>query len=165
MFQKNDVVRYGSLGIFHIQDIITKKMPDGTEKLCYVLHTQQTLETRIVTPVDNSKLRRVFNEGELQALIANMPKIEYEWIKDKKQREEFYQKALHSGDCMALIQVIKSIYLVKEEKEKKGKSISYTDLSVFQEAQRQLWEEVAYSAHIAIEDADAYIRNHIPSTL
>ena len=158
MFEIHDYVRYGSFGLFQIVDKIQKTIKNGVVKDCYVLYGVQQVKTRIETPVDNPGLRKVLSMEDIDSLITKMPDIETNWITDKKKREEEFRNALRCGDCIALVRVMKTIYAVKEEKARNRKQLSYTDHSIFEQAQQQLLEEIAFGAQISVEEADDYIR-------
>ena len=130
-------------------------------KDCYVLYGVQQVKTRIETPVDNPGLRKVLSMEDIDSLITKMPDIETNWITDKKKREEEFRNALRCGDCIALVRVMKTIYAVKEEKARNRKQLSYTDHSIFEQAQQQLLEEIAFGAQISVEEADDYIRKKL----
>lgn len=161
MFKLYDYVRYGSFGLFKVVGIIQKTLKNGTVKDCYVLEGVQQVETRIETPVDNPSLRKALTMKDIEQLITKMPDIEPKWITDKKKREEDFRQALRCGDCVALVRVMKTIYALKEEKMKSGKHLSYTDNSIFEQAQQQLLEEIAFGAKVSLEEADAYIRDRL----
>lgn len=161
MFEVHDYVRYGSFGLFQIVAVIQKTLKNGTVKDCYVLHGVQQIKTRIETPVDNPGLRKALSIQDIDSLITKMPDIETNRITDKKRREEEFRNALRCGDCVALIRVMKTIYAVREERSRNGKHLSYTDHSIFEQAQQQLLEEIAFGAHVSVEEADQYIRNKL----
>ena len=105
--------------------------------------------------------RKVLSMEDIDSLITKMPDIETNWIMDKKKREEEFRNALRCGDCIALVRVMKTIYAVKEEKARNRKQLSYTDHSIFEQAQQQLLEEIAFGAQISVEEADDYIRKKL----
>lgn len=161
MFEMHEYVRYGSYGLFQIVGVKRKTLNNGTVKDCYVLHGVQQMKTRIETPIDNPGLRKALNRRDIDRLIMMMPAIETNWITDKKKREEEFRNALRCGDCVALVRVMKTIYNLQEEKARHGKHVSYTDHAIFEQAQQQLLEEIAFGAHIRIEEADLYIRKKL----
>lgn len=161
MFEMHEYVRYGSYGLFQIVGVKQKTLNNGTVKDCYVLHGVQQMKTRIETPIDNPRLRKALNRRDIDRLIMTMPAIETNWITDKKKREEEFRNALRCGDCVALVRVMKTIYTLQEEKARHGKHVSYTDHAIFEQAQQQLLEEIAFGAHIRIEEADLYIRKKL----
>lgn len=161
MFEIHEYVRYGSFGLFQIVGVKQKTLSNGTVKDCYVLHGIQQMKTRIETPVDNPVLRKALNRRDIDRLITTMPTIETNWITDKKKREEEFCNAIRCGDCVALVRVMKAIYTLQEEKARNGKHVSYTDHAIFEQARQQLLEEIAFGAHISIEEADLYIRKKL----
>lgn len=161
MFEIHDYVRYGSFGLFQIVGKIQKTIKNGVVKDYYVLYGVQQIKTRIETPVENPGLRKVLSMKDIDSLITKMPDIEPDWIMDKKKREEEFHTALRSGDCIALVRIMKTMYAVKEEKARSRKQLSYTDHSMLAQAQQQLLEEIAFSAHMSIEEADSYIRSKL----
>ena len=100
--------------------------------------------SKIYSPVDNPKtlMRNVLTKDAAEKLIDEVDEIETLWIKDEKQREAAYKKAIYSADCRCLLQIIKTIYLRKEERVKSGKKITATDERYFKLAEDRLYQEL-----------------------
>ena len=88
MFKEKDYVRYGSRGIFQVEQIIKKELKPRHPETCYVLSSVYGIHTQIVTPASNPQLRRVMNREEIDRMIDEMPLLESDWIDDKRKREE-----------------------------------------------------------------------------
>ena len=58
MFKEKDYVRYGSRGIFQVEQIIKKELKPRHPETCYVLSSVYGIHTQIVTPASNPQLRR-----------------------------------------------------------------------------------------------------------
>jgi len=161
MYQIQTYVRYGRNGVFQIKDIVTKKLSAKERKQYYVLEGVSLVETRIVTPIDNPKLRAILTLDEIDELIAKMPQIPTKWIEDRRLRNEAFQAMIASNDAEKLVQVIKSIYLKKQEKEQMKKALSDEDMATLLSAEEILWEEIALSAGIAKDQVKPYILDKV----
>ena len=76
MFKEKDYVRYGSRGIFQVEQIIKKELKPRHPETCYVLSSVYGIHTQIVTPASNPQLRRVMNREEIDRMIDEMPLLE-----------------------------------------------------------------------------------------
>lgn len=159
MFEKEIFVRYGTHGVFQIKDILTKK--EGKQrKQYYVMEAVYGVSTRITTPVENANIREILSEEAIHDLMAQMPTIEIKWNDDKRMRYEMFREMLTSNDPFSLVQVIKSIYAKREEKEAQKKAISDDDLAVFHHAEDILAEEICLRLQIEKEEVSDYILQH-----
>lgn len=161
MYQIDTYVRYGANGVFRIQEIITKKCSPRERKRYYVLEGLFGVETKITTPIDNPNLRAILSPTEVTTLIAEMPTLSSMWIEDKRARGEAFKAMIASNDAASLVQVIKTIYLKKIEKEKEKKMLSDEDLNTMKEAEELLCEEISLTTGMEKDQVIPYILNHI----
>lgn len=164
MFETKDYVRYGSKGIFQIEDIVRKKDRSGKLKDWYVLHNNQSdVETSVLTLADNDTIRKIMTEKEVKKLIEQIPEIPSAWIEDKSKRFLQFQDMLNSGSMYQLIQLLKTVYEAKEIKDLAGKQISERDKDFYKSAELLLSEEISVCLHMKKEDVPEYIRKCISS--
>ena len=90
MFQINDVIRYGTQGVYRITDI-TKKSVGGTKKDYFVLTPVNEKNPTIFAPVDNAatkqKMRRLLTKEEILRLIDSMPQEDALWVENENERK------------------------------------------------------------------------------
>ena len=74
----------------------------SSEKLCYKLTPRFVKGSTIYAPVENEKtvIRSVMSREEAQAVLNRVKQLETLWVKDEKEREASYRRALLSGNSM-----------------------------------------------------------------
>lgn len=156
MFQVNDVIIYGNQGVCEIIDIEEKTI-NGTKKEYYVLKPIQYQGSTIYAPTNNEiirkKMRRLLTVNEINALIDSMPDEKTVWIDNVNERKECYKNLLASGNHSAMIQMIKTIYAQKKEREAAGKRLHVMDEHFFKDAEQILYNEFQYVLNLSGKDA------------
>ena len=107
MYQKGDYVVYGTKGVCLVEDVMAIDWGSdciSSEKLCYKLSPRFVKGSTIYAPVENEKtvIRSVMSGEEAQALLNRAGGLETLWIKDEKEREMSYRRALLSGSSTEL---------------------------------------------------------------
>ena len=147
MFKVSDVIIYGTQGVCRIADIEEKNV-SGVCKKYYVLKPISDSGATIFAPTDNAqvlkKMRRLLTKEEIHSLIDGMPEEAAAWIVNDNERKEYYKNILAGGDHLKLIQMIKSIYAHKKEREAEGKRLHMTDERFFKDAEQILYNEFQY---------------------
>lgn len=155
MFQVNDTIMYGTQGICKIVEIAEKDFM-GTKKAYYVLKPLNDSAATLFAPVNNEKIegkmRRVLTEEEIYKLIEAMPQEEINWIANENERKEEYKRIIAGGNHVELIQMIKALYLHKQEREADGKHLYLSDERFFKEAERILYDEFQYVLNVQREE-------------
>ena len=123
MYQKGDYVVYGTKGVCLVEDVMAIDWGAdciSSEKLCYKLSPRFVKGSTIYAPVENEKtvIRSVMSGEEAQALLNRAGGLETLWIKDEKEREMSYRRALLSGSSTEWSRIIKTLYLRKRERQK-----------------------------------------------
>ena len=153
MFEIGEYIIYGNYGVCQVENIGKLDIRgENRDRLYYWIRPVYGQGSKIYCPVDNKKIvmRRVLTKEEADILLKEVDEIETLWIVDEKQRETVYKKAMYSGDCRKLLQIIKTIYLRKEERVKQGKKITGTDERYFKLAEERLYQELCVP--LGIED-------------
>lgn len=158
----NEYVRYGSNGIFRIEDIRKRTNQDGVIEDWYILSShKEGVDTSVMTPVSNAAIRPVLTREEIIRLIKEMPCIPSIWSDDKRERCAHFKAILNSNNVYELIQMIRSIYLMRKKKESEGKRLSDQDKGMFMDAENLLFEEISISYDINKEDVADFIMEHV----
>jgi len=165
MFQVNDVIIYGSQGVCEIIGI-EEKTVSGTKKEYYVLKPMQSQCSTIYAPTNNElirkKMRRLLTVDEINILIDSMPEEKTAWIDNVNERREYCKNLLAAGNHQALIQMIKTIYAHKKEREAAGKRLHVMDEHFFKEAEQILYNEFQYVLKLnSKDDLMKYILNRL----
>ena len=161
MFQINDVINYGSQGVCQITGIEEKSI-SGVKREYFVLSPIKDQAATIYVPTDNEvvlkKMRRLLTVSEINTLIDSMPDEKTVWIENVNERRECYKNLLAGGHHAALIQMIKTIYTHKKEREADGKRLHVMDEHFFKDAEQILYNEFQYVLKVnSKEDLMNYI--------
>ncbi|MGN0484245.1 MAG: CarD family transcriptional regulator [Lachnospiraceae bacterium] len=159
MFEKGDLVIYGTKGVCRIEDI---RVPDieGVDRLYYFLQPVYDARDMIFTPVDSDKvkMRKTLDKEQAEQFIDE--------LKEKKTSEEFterinagdYNEVMRSGNCMSWAHLINNLYKRKKGCAIRGKKMKYTDTKVLKEAERLLYGELAAALDQSYEDTFKELR-------
>ena len=155
MFQINDVIIYGSQGVCEIIGIEEKTI-GGAKNNYFVLKPINDQGSTIYAPTDNAlvlkKMRKLLTVGEINALIDSMPAEKTLWIDNVNERKECYKNLLADGDHAALIQMIKTLYAHKKQRESEGKRLHVMDEHFFKDAEQILYNEFQYVLQLSGKD-------------
>ena len=167
MFSKGEYVIYGNAGVCEIIDISTLDMHGAPkDKLYYILKPVNQNESKVFTPVDNTKVvnRKLISKEDIEALIGDIPNIQELLVKDEKLREQTYKDCIRSCQCRNLLSLIKTIYYRKEERQHQGKKLSAMDEKYFKLAQDNLNIEFSISLKLPLDEMEDYIINKVQSS-
>ena len=155
MFQVNDVIIYGSQGVFRITGT-EEKLLSGKKKTYFVLKPVDDKGATIFVPTDNAlalnKMRRLLTKDEIHKLMDSMRSDNAVWVSNENERKERYKSILATGDHMELIKMIKAIYAHKKEREAEGKRLHMSDERFFKDAEQILYNEFQYVLDLADKD-------------
>lgn len=165
MFQTNDYVVYGNLGVCRVKDIVTRKF-EGLDAahLYYVLEPLYQGGVLYV-PADNPKifLRPVITADEANRLIDAIPTVQSEAFHSRSAQElsAHYEEALRSHKCEDLIGLTMSIYNKKEHLARQNKKFGRVDEHFMKRAEDSLYGELAVALSIPRDEVQSYISDRI----
>ena len=148
MYKKGDYVVKANTGICLVIDIIMKRISElSPEKEYYVLAPLNDERSRLFVPTasDSSNMRNALNEDEAWSLIRSIPDIEVKWIESDRMREREYKEVMKSNDPVALVSIIKNLYIRNREREERGKKVTAVDDRYFKLAESTLYSELAHA--------------------
>ena len=155
MFDVGDTVLYGNQGVCRITARDEKKIA-GTVITYYVLKPVCDENSTVYVPSSNtellSKMRAVLSEKEIYELIEELPDKETIWIDDENERKQKYQAIIDEGDRKKLVQLIKTLRITKEEKQKSKKKFHQSDEMILKQAEKLLYSEFALVLNIAPDE-------------
>lgn len=160
MYNIGDIIIYGEHGICRVAEMGPLKLGGGQERLYYTLRPYYQPELVIYAPVDNDRVvvRPPLTREQAEQLVSELPQVPALEIPDEKSREALYGQIQHSCDCRALAGMIKTLYLRRSQREKKGKRATSVDDRYFREAEEQLYGEMAFALGMEREKTPDYIR-------
>ncbi len=160
MFEKGEYIVYGMTGVCRVSDITEMNM-DGlsTSKLYYVLEPASVNGSRIITPVEGNKnvMRRVMTSEEAYDLIDGIREIDSLSVRDDKQRENCYKEALKTCDCREWVGVLKTLYLRRRDRLRRGKRMTEVDERYLKKTKENLFGELSIPLGMPAEEVEKYI--------
>ena len=159
MYQKGDYVVYGTKGICLIEDVMMLDWGAdciSSEKLCYKLTPRFVKGSTIYAPVENEKtvIRSVMSGEEAETVLNRVRQLETLWVKDEKEREASYRRALLSGNSMEWSRIFKTLYLRKRERQKTGKRMTCIDERYLHIAESILFGEMSLPLKLTVKEVE-----------
>ena len=162
MFEKDQLIMCGGHGVCRVVSI-TDNPVDRRDKVrkYYVLEPLFEKASTIYTPVDNDKviMRRVMTKEEAEELTKRVTEIDTVWSQEETNREQMYKEALRTYDCRSLVQVIKTLYIRKQNRIQEGKKVLSSDEQYLRKAEELLYSEMSVALSIPREEVETYIKD------
>lgn len=152
MFQIGDVVMYGIHGVCRVADVETRTV-DRKKVEYLVLEPQGQAGSRYLVPSGNpnamAKLRPMLSLEELEELLLSEDVRQDGWIADENQRKQCYRELISSGDRVALLRMVRTLYRHKQEQTAAGRKFHLCDENFLRDAQRLI--DTEFSVILGIE--------------
>lgn len=164
MFEIGELIMCGGHGVCRVVNITDNPIDKLDKKRkYYILEPVFEKGSTIYTPVDNDKIimRKIMDEKGAKQLIGKIPEIETVWIKEEKTREQMYKEAIRTYDCQSLVQIIKTLYLRKQDRVQQGKKVLTSDEHYLKKAEELLYSEMSLALSIPKENVEEYIAEEI----
>ena len=164
MYEKNDVVVYGTEGICTIIDIAELKF--GGEKSEYYILTPVTkAENTVYVPKNNekvlSRMRKIITKKEAEQLIDSIPVDPMDWIPNDRERQSVFKNILLCGMPEDVMTMISSLYVRQSEQLAAGKKLHASDERILRDAERMLYNEISYALGTTSSDVLSMIMKKI----
>ncbi|WP_455714980.1 CarD family transcriptional regulator [Anaerosporobacter sp.] len=160
MFEVGTYLVYGLNGVCKVEKVGPMESSSNiNEKLYYTLAPVYVSGSRIITPVENNKvkMRPIITRAKVMELINYMKQCEPLWIQDDREREEIYKNAIKENNSIDLIRMIKALYLRKQSRLAEGKKATASDEKYFKLAEDSLYGEFAIVLDMDKKDVVDYI--------
>ncbi len=164
MFQKGEYVIYSNNGICLVQDITTLNLSGvDNSREYYLLKPVFSSNSTVYVPVDSAKtsLRLAISKEEADDLIKSIPDIPLIPLTDEKTLEKTYKEYMRSNNCKSWVQLIKTIYLRKENRILKGHKVTALDSRYFNLAETSLYGELSVALGKPRDEVKSYIASCI----
>lgn len=155
MFNVNDYVMYGNIGICKIEEI--SKLDFGKEGIYYTLQPVYADNSKIYVAVDNTKvnMRSAISKEEAVDIINGKKRCEEPvWVPNNKAREAMYKNLLKTGNCLQWYEMTKELTNKKREKQEEGKNLLQADESAFVAVKKLLYGELAVVLDLTIDEVN-----------
>ena len=164
MYQLDDLVMYGVHGVCRIVDRVERTV-DRKRAEYLVLVPQGQPGSQYLVPVGNpnamAKLRPVIAKAELEALLRSDTIRVDVWTDEENARKRQYRELVNSGDHAALLQMLHTLYLHKQQQEAQGRKFHQCDENFLRDAQRLIGSEFALVLGIEPGQVNQYIMDRM----
>ena len=135
------VVMHKSLGLCKVLEV-TKR----DDIPYYKLQTISPPCSKLFVPAknDNDTCRNIMNKEDVEELFEYMKTMDPDTTLQNKQKKEMFTKMLHSNDPKQLAYLTRTLYLYREEKRNKKQILGVEDTHIYEQAAKQLHEEIGY---------------------
>ena len=164
MFDINDNIVYGDVGVCCIEDIVSgDKIGMDINKKYYKLHSYGENETIYTVTDTDVFMRKIMTKEEITELIHKIPTLKTIWTSSKnvKIKSDYYRKFLKNCDSENMLILIKSIYEKNLERRSKGKKEGSIENIFFKEAQDKLHTEIAVAFGVDVNEVPKIIDDEL----
>lgn len=160
MFQIGDVVMYGVHGVCRVADVEIRTV--DRKRLEYlVLEPQGQNGSRYYVPSGNpnamAKLRPMLDRQELEELLLSDSVRQDSWIAEENLRKQHYRELINSGDRVALLRMVRTLYHHKQEQAAAGRKFHLCDENFLRDAQRLIEMEFSVVLQIHPSQVKDYV--------
>ena len=164
MFEIGNLVMYGIHGVCKIVDKELRTI-DRKKMEYLVLEPVNQNSSRFYVPSGNpnamAKLRRLMTRQELEALLVSGDIRQPCWIEDENLRKQHYRDLVSTGDRVALLQMLYTLYRHRESQLSSGRKFHLCDENFLRDAQRLI--ETEFAAVLGIPAAQ--VRDYVMDKL
>lgn len=162
MYQCGQQFVYGIHGVCRIVDIETKVV--NKKKIeYYVLEPAIQPGARFYVPIHNeaavSKLCPIMTEEELKELLNVDVACQDVWIANENERKNHYRTLINSGDRLALLRMVFTLYKHKQEQAANGRKFHQADENFLRDAKKLLDSEISVILDMEQKEVEEYIQN------
>ncbi len=146
MFEVNDKVVYGVVGVCEIVDI-NKPPIKGIEGKYYFLQPVYDDKGIIYSPVESKKvmMRYVMSKEDAQKLYVRAQNCKKDTALNEAVSPRDYDEVIKSQDAFELMRLIRTLYNIKNERAKNLRKMKSADLRMLMSARKLLYGELAVS--------------------
>lgn len=164
MYQVGELLVYGSHGVCRFlkedRQVVDRKMvtylvlePLGQENARFMVPAHN--------PVAMSKLRKLPQREELEALLTS-PEIQNEaWVTDENRRKQLYRELIGSGDRERLLSMMRAIVRHKEAQAAAGRKCHICDDNFLRDAEKLMIGQIAVVMEMDQEEAKTFLRKKL----
>lgn len=160
MFEIGNLVMYGIHGVCKIVDKELRTV-DRKKMEYLVLEPVNQNSSRFYVPSGNpnamAKLRRLMTRQELETLLVSGDIRQSCWIEDENLRKQHYRDLVSTGDRVALLRMLYTLYRHRESQLSSGRKFHLCDENFLRDAQRLIETEFAAVLQIPTTEVHAYV--------
>ena len=122
----------------------------------YVLSPLSNEAETVFVPKNNEKvlkrMRPILSKERASELLEAAPSKYSEWVENDRERQQVYKQILLCGSSEDLLTMTRALYLHQIELLERGKKLHAADERFLKEAEKMLFEELAYVFNITIAE-------------
>lgn len=165
MYQKDDLIVYGSSGVCRVESIGPLKGAGGVKNNRDYYTLSPLFGSGVIyTPVDtNVFMRPVLSREQVEALIDRLPTLEEREcnVSNLRMLTEHYHAAFESHQCEELLRLIKELYNRGQNSIKQGRRIGLTEMKYRKQAEELVHGEFSVALGIPYEEVSSYISSRL----
>lgn len=155
MYKIGSIVVYGTEGLCKICDITERTFGKETSEY-YVLSPLSNEAETVFVPKNNEKvlkrMRSILSKERASELLAAAPSEYDEWVENDRERQQIYKQILLCGSSEDLLMMTRALYLHQIELLERGKKLHAADERFLKDAEKMLFEELAYVFGITVSE-------------
>ena len=155
MYKIGSIVVYGTEGLCKICDITERTFGKETMEY-YVLAPVENGAETIFVPKNNEKIlkrmRPILSRERATDLLEAPPSELGEWVENDRERQQMYKQVLLCGSSEDLLRMTRALYLHQIELLERGRKLHAADERFLKEAEKMLFEELAYVFDITVAE-------------
>lgn len=164
MFNVNDAICYGKMGVCRITDITRPKEPGFVKNQLYYVLKSLYENCVIYAPTDTRVfMRPAIEREEAERLIDAIPTFQAEaYFNDRTQDlVKHYEAVIDRHSCSDLVKLTMSIQAKKQVIEENGRVFGQIDKQFMKQAEDLLFGELAYALEISRDEVPGYIASRV----
>ena len=155
MYKIGSIVVYGTEGLCKICDITERTFGKETSEY-YVLSPLSNEAETVFVPKNNEKvlkrMRPILSKERASELLEAAPSEYGEWVENDRERQQMYKQILLCGSSEDLLMMTRTLYLHQIELLERGRKLHAADERFLKEAEKMLFEELAYVFNITVAE-------------
>ena len=165
MYQKDDLIVYGSSGVCRVVEIGPLKGTGGAKgNRDYYTLSPVFGSGVIYTPVDTTVfMRPILTKEQVEDLIDRIPTLEEREcnVSNLRMLTEHYHAAFESHRCEDLLRLIKELYQRGQNSIKQGRRIGLTEMKYRKQAEELVHGEFSVALGIPYNEVEQYITQRL----
>jgi len=126
----------------------------------YVLKMIKDDSLTINVPIDNCNVRELISKDGVYSLIKKIPNIPVISI-DSKNIDNEYRSLFEDGSYESLVSIIKTSYLINEDRALSNKKVRDKDLFYFNLAEEYLYNEFSIVLDMSFDEVKNYVISEV----
>lgn len=162
MFEVKDKVVYGIVGVCEVESIDVPPIK-GIDGKYYFLQPVYDNKGIIYSPVNSTKvmMRKIISREETEKLIVRAQNCKKDTLLNEKVTPMQYDEYVKSQDTLKLMQLLRTLYNIKNERAKDLRKMKSSDSRMLITARKLLYGEMAIAMDVEYkameEEMDEYL--------